>query len=263
MFHQMSVELAEKYGVNEALVIHHLAFWIAHNKANETNFYDGRYWTFNSRKAFAEQFSYLSKDQMRRILKKLTDKGFLLTGNYNTNNYDKTLWYSFSDSAIEELEKVGYGNYANSEWQKTHIDVANLPNGSGNSAKPIPDIIPNNSTSDISNIYSRVVDHLNEMANTHYKSNSKKTQQLIRARLNEGFTVDDFLTVIDKKCAEWVGTKFEQYLKPDTLFSNKFEGYLNQQIRKEKDGLRTGNSRQKGQVDESYIIYDNSDECPW
>ena len=56
----------------------------------------------------------------------------------------------------------------------------------------------------------------------------RKTRDLITARVNEGFTEDDFKTVIDKKYKEWHGTDFEIYMRPSTLFGTKFEGYLNQ-----------------------------------
>ena len=63
-----------------------------------------------------------------------------------------------------------------------------------------------------------------------YKSNNTKTINLIKARLKEGFTFDDFKTVIDKKVKAWKGSIFEQYLTPFTLFGDKFEVYLNQKI---------------------------------
>ena len=63
-----------------------------------------------------------------------------------------------------------------------------------------------------------------------YKVNNNKTINLVKARLKEGFTVDDFKTVIDKKVKAWKGTAFEQYLTPFTLFGEKFEIYLNQNI---------------------------------
>lgn len=72
-----------------------------------------------------------------------------------------------------------------------------------------------------------VVDYLNEKAGTHYRAGVAKTQALIKARAKEGFTEADFRTVIDKKCADWVGTEYEQYLRPQTLFGTKFESYLN------------------------------------
>ena len=83
-------------------------------------------------------------------------------------------------------------------------------------------------------VYAEIIDYLNLKAVTRYKTSSKKTQSLINARLNEGFTLDDFKTVVDKKVAEWKGTEMEQYLRPETLFGTKFEGYLNANIVKGK-----------------------------
>lgn len=76
-------------------------------------------------------------------------------------------------------------------------------------------------------LYSSVIEYLNQKAGTKYKASSKKTQSLIHARTAEGFTLDDFKTVIDKKCAEWIGSDMEKFLRPETLFGTKFEGYLN------------------------------------
>jgi uncharacterized phage protein (TIGR02220 family) len=76
-------------------------------------------------------------------------------------------------------------------------------------------------------IYTSVIEYLNKKANTNYKATTKKTQSLIHARLAEGFTEDDFKKVIDNKCAEWIGTEWQKYLRPETLFGTKFEGYLN------------------------------------
>ena len=73
-----------------------------------------------------------------------------------------------------------------------------------------------------------IVSYLNEKLGTNYKLNTAKTITLIKSRRKEGFTVQDFKTVIDKKVKEWKGTEREQYLRPETLFGTKFEGYLNQ-----------------------------------
>lgn len=75
-----------------------------------------------------------------------------------------------------------------------------------------------------------VVEYLNIKTGARYKSNSRNTIKLVSARFNDGYSVDDFKKVIDKKVKEWKGTKFEQYLTPQTLFGNKFENYLNQKI---------------------------------
>ena len=73
-----------------------------------------------------------------------------------------------------------------------------------------------------------IVNFLNSVTGSNYRSTTDKTRKLIAARLVEGFTVDDFKTVISKKAKEWQGTDMAQYLRPETLFGTKFEGYLNQ-----------------------------------
>jgi len=81
---------------------------------------------------------------------------------------------------------------------------------------------------------------LNSKAGKNYRALNKTTQSHINARLSEGFTVEDFKTVIDKKCTEWIGTDFEQYLRPVTLFGTKFEAYLNAPAIKRKNYGQTG-----------------------
>lgn len=76
-------------------------------------------------------------------------------------------------------------------------------------------------------ICSEVIEYLNMKAQTRYRASTPKTKQLIRARLAEGFVLDDFKIVIDNKCADWKGTEWEKFLRPETLFGTKFEGYLN------------------------------------
>jgi uncharacterized phage protein (TIGR02220 family) len=75
-----------------------------------------------------------------------------------------------------------------------------------------------------------IVDYLNLVAGTNYKYKTKNTQKHINARLAEGYEVEDFKTVIDKKANEWRGMEMEKYLCPETLFGTKFEKYLNQNI---------------------------------
>lgn len=79
-----------------------------------------------------------------------------------------------------------------------------------------------------------IVSYLNKTCNTRYRHNTPKTKELIRARLREKFTIDDFKTVIDKKYRQWGNdTKMSQFLRPQTLFGTKFEAYLNQKVAQE------------------------------
>ncbi len=89
-------------------------------------------------------------------------------------------------------------------------------------------------------IYADIIDFLNEKAGTKFKPTSKTTQSHIHARLEEGFTLEDFKVVIAKKCDEWIGTDFAQYLRPSTLFGSKFESYLNAPAKERKTYGTTG-----------------------
>lgn len=90
--------------------------------------------------------------------------------------------------------------------------------------------LTNNKTSNIllENI-KKIIEYLNEKLGTRYSYKSSTTQKHIRARFaeNSSLTVEDFFSVIDKKCAEWRGGDMEKYLRPETLFGSKFENYLN------------------------------------
>lgn len=86
-----------------------------------------------------------------------------------------------------------------------------------------------------------IIDYLNLKTGKSYKHTTKKTKSLIKARLNEHFTVDDFKKVIDNMCAKWIGTKWEEYLRPNTLFAGRFDDYLNQTPTKSETRERIDN----------------------
>ena len=85
-----------------------------------------------------------------------------------------------------------------------------------------------------------IIDYLNLVLNTKYNYKTVNTQKHIRARIKDGYMLDDFKTVIDKKSKEWLGTNMERYLRPDTLFGTKFESYLNQNIVDNQQKQKTG-----------------------
>lgn len=133
MQHHFDVELAQKYGVAEAILLNHFEYWIELNRENEKNFYDGRYWTFNSMKAFSKIFPYMTEKKIRNALKHLQDEGLIVTGNYNKLAYDRTLWYAFSDLAESILPKG-------------QMEDPKRANGYFQKVEPIPDNKPDNDT---------------------------------------------------------------------------------------------------------------------
>jgi hypothetical protein len=81
---------------------------------------------------------------------------------------------------------------------------------------------------DVDKSHIEIIEYLNFKTGSKFKPTTKPYVQAIRSRLKEGYTVNDFKTVIDKKCREWKGTKLEKYLTPKTLFApSHFDTYLN------------------------------------
>lgn len=97
-----------------------------------------------------------------------------------------------------------------------------------------------NTTSNTTNIPCvEIVTYLNDAAKTSYRHSTKKTKELIKARWNEGFRLDDFKKVIDIKTSQWLNdTKMNSYIRPETLFGTKFESYLNEKGVNKVDGLK-------------------------
>ena len=108
-----------------------IAHWVLKNKANDKNFYDGHYWTYNSRTAMTALFPYLSEKQVRYALDALRKADMVITGNYNKSSYDRTLWYTVSDSCAKKYfpELLDWPKMAN------ELDCV---------GQPIPDINTNN-----------------------------------------------------------------------------------------------------------------------
>ena len=131
MIHYFDVEIAKVYGVNAAILLQNLGHWIEKNKANEINYYDGNYWTYNSRRAYRELFPYMSERQIDTAFKKLIDDGVVITGNYNELKYDRTLWYALTEKGKSILHFDG-------------MERNEMSNQFPQNVKPIPNINTDN-----------------------------------------------------------------------------------------------------------------------
>lgn len=93
-------EVAKMVGSDAAVLFQNICFWVWHNETNrsEEHLHDGKYWTYNSNRAFTEQFDYLTGDQVRTCIGKLKKAGLIVTGNHNKNPHDRTLWFAVGPS---------------------------------------------------------------------------------------------------------------------------------------------------------------------
>ena len=108
MEHSFNTGLAKIVGVEGAVILKHLFYWVQKNYGNNKHFYDGSYWTYNSVRGFSIIFDYLSTKQINRILNNLIKDGYVKTGNYNSNKMDRTMWYAFTEKGIELMKKNGF-----------------------------------------------------------------------------------------------------------------------------------------------------------
>ena len=120
MNHSFDVNTAVRHGIQAAILIENLRFWLLKNIANKKNLHEGHYWTYNSAKAFAELFPYISEDAIQRILKKLEAEGIIFTGNFNNNPYDRTKWYRLNEEYLSANSLLPFRE--NAESSSTDIN---------------------------------------------------------------------------------------------------------------------------------------------
>lgn len=210
--YEFNQEMSKYFKPNEAIVIHNLRFWIRLNESKKTNYYDGRYWTYDSYEGLARRIGCLNAHQIGRIMRNLETKEVILSSNHNKTSYDRTKWYAFSD-------------YGETLVRKCYNEDADANNPSYENVQPIPDGKTDCITSSLIT-YGEILARLNEQTGSTFEVD-KHTKALIDARLKEGYTEEDFITVIDKACAVWgnnLDMKFN--LRPDVLFGTKMAGYL-------------------------------------
>ncbi|MDU2290788.1 MAG: conserved phage C-terminal domain-containing protein [Clostridium celatum] len=177
---------------------------------------EGYCWASNS--YFAELYG-VKILCIKRNIKDLVDKGYLKS----VLIYDGKL---VKERRLYLSSNIVIPNYENDYGIKKDTRGGIKKDTRGGIKKDTDNNTSINNTS--INIYSQVIDYLNKKAETKYRSTTKKNKDLIKARLNEGFTKEDFIKVIDNKVKEWANTDMQKYLRPETLFGTKFEGYLNQ-----------------------------------
>lgn len=161
----------------------------------------------------------LTTQKVRTILKKLEKEGYIELLTSGSKGKESTLKITikqqlFNNNVTNKTEQLQ--QIEDDKQQQSNNNVTTL------SKKKEKD----------NNIYSLVIDYLNKKASTNYRATTKNTQSFINARVKEGYTVEDFKKVIDSKSREWLGTDFEKYLRPSTLFGTKFENYLNEANKK-------------------------------
>lgn len=221
-------KLATEIGLNEAIVLQQIHYWLK----NSSHYHDNRKWIYNSYPEWQKQFPFWSERTIKRTFSSLEKQDLLHVGNYNKAGFDRTKWYSVKYETLNQLVARPSGQNGPTIMTKWPDAIGqNDPTNTRDYTEITTETTNNNilSPSSTAYPYKDVIDYLNQQTGKHYKSTTKKNQTVIRARTDEGFTLDDFKQVVNNKVDEWKGTDMEKYLRPETLFGTKFEGYLNQE----------------------------------
>lgn len=194
MKHMFDVEIAREYGINVALIMENINFWVTKNEVNETNYYDGYYWTYNSIKDMKKQFPYLGIKQIRTAIQKMLDNELIKKGNYNKSAYDRTMWYTMTEKG-------------KSICRNSKMELNEMRNRNVQKDEPIPDSIPDKGK-DI-NTYTtgnsegvlcqKITDMFMEICKSYPKirTMSSERQKAIMERL-KFYSIDEFREIFEK-----------------------------------------------------------------
>lgn len=235
---QVLPTLAVKVGLNGALFLQQLHYWILRSN----NVKENTVWVFKSLDEWLEEdFPFMSRSTLKRTISDLKKADLIITKTFNKMKIDKTNWYTINYKKLESMSQPWVQNEPSIGSKWTYAEVQNEPTNNQRIHREYiysPDTSIDDSSEEkpnevvMTDEHRIVIDYLNQKAGTRYEYNSTKTITLLNTLFRKGYTVDDIKKVIDIKCNEWLHQEtMRMYLRPRTLFSNKFEDYLNQEVK--------------------------------
>ena len=251
----VSPKLAVLLGdADKAIILQQIDYWLEHSN----NIRDGYKWVYNSVADWQKQFLWISPSTLTRKLKSLEDQGLLITGNYNKRKFDKTKWYRIDYDEFNKIEKAFSQNDQTimSFWVNgvSQNDITNTREYTDNNT----DIINSNKFD-----YNEFIEWFNKLADKDLK-NTEINRQYIKDLLNDGYTKEDLVNVIEYKVNEWKDDdKMNKYLRFRTLLSpNNFKRYLQDakeslpsEPQKKKEKSSAKREKRKDPIEE--LIYQN------
>ena len=224
---QVLPSLARELGLNEAIMVQQMHYWLI----KSSHEFEGVKWFYKTLEDWQTEFPFWSAMTIRRTLTSLEKQKVIRIGNFNKKKFDKTKWYTIEYKCVNrrcvQNEQTMCSNRTDGcvQFEQTYtIEYTETTTENNNNVpkeKPLK-VVWTEETK-------HIIDYLNKRTGKKYSVKTKKTAQLIHKLLDNGFTVEDFERVIDIKCKQWLNNeKMNQYLRPRTLFSEKFEDCLNE-----------------------------------
>ena len=236
---QVLPSLAREIGLNEAIMLQQIHYWLL-KSGNE---FEGAKWFYKTLEEWQTEFPFWSTMTIRRTLGSLEKQKIIKIGNFNKKKFDKTKWYTIDYQRVNrrcvQNEQSMCSNRTDGCVQNEQTDTRDYQESTTENNVPEEKPLKVVWTEETNHI----IDYLNKRTGKKYSVKTKKTAQLVHKLLDNGFTVEDFERVIDIKCKQWLNNeKMNQYLRPRTLFSEKFEDYLNEAPARPKQQGASGQS---------------------
>ncbi|MDX7478689.1 conserved phage C-terminal domain-containing protein [Enterobacter roggenkampii] len=257
-------DLAYSIGLNEAIALQQVNYWLKETTSGLER--DGVRWIYNTNEQWLEQFPFWSESTLKRTFTRLKNLGVLKVEQLNKSQRDMTNYYTINYES-ELLDEVKVTNSKSSKCtlpsgQNEPMEEVKVERSIGSKRTALirskcTDVLTENTTENTTDIKNPicpvapqpdpevmitdnailVLTHLNQVSGSRYQK-SKTSLENIRARLREGYSVQDLQLVIDLKHEHWNGNDDQyQYMRPETLFGpKKFESYLQSATRWESKG---------------------------
>ena len=182
-------------------------------------------------KQMADELGY-SRDTVIALLKRFKEVHKVVDYDFKTKEILIRNWYRYNWTKSPKLDKpllTAIEGIKNHNFKNEIVDLYNSRDTVSIPYEYPTDTTVTDTVTDTDSI-TEIINYLNSVLETNYRVGNKVTQKHINARINEGYSVEDFKVVIEKKVASWKGTDMEKYLRPETLFGTKFESYLNEKV---------------------------------
>ena len=142
MYHSFDIDIAEKYGIAESIFLCNIAFWVKQNALNGHNYFEGKYWTYNSLVAFKGLFCYMSEWTIKKAIKNLKDNGLILTGNFNNDKFNHTNYYTLTEKGLALIKNSTERLVENQPIESENTDLSILNKHTDSTDINITDIPP-------------------------------------------------------------------------------------------------------------------------
>ncbi|CAM6733622.1 conserved phage C-terminal domain-containing protein [Enterobacter cloacae] len=247
-------DLAYSIGLNEAIALQQVNYWLKETTSGLER--DGVRWIYNTNEQWLEQFPFWSESTLKRTFTRLKNLGVLKVEQLNKSQRDMTNYYTINYES-ELLDEVKVTKSKSSKCtlpsgQNEPMEEVKVERSIGSKRTAVirskwPDVLTENTTENTTDIKNpicpvapqpdrdvlitdqakQVLVHLNQVTNSRYQVSTTSLQN-IRARIGEGYTVEELSLVVDYCNAKWSeDLTMSAYLRPQTLFQpTKFPGYL-------------------------------------